>query len=109
MFRARLDPIEGNEQGGTRPVIVISRNAINQNSPVVIAVPTTDKANIKKTYLSHVEIPKGVGGLRLDSVAKVEQMRAFMVKTRFLEYLGHLPDDYIKRLDHAILITLELD
>ena len=109
MFFARLDPIQGNEQGGTRPVIVISRNAINQNSSVVIAVPTTDKANIKKTYMSHVEIPKGVGGLTLDSVVKVEQMRAFMVKTRFLEYLGHLPDDYIKKLNRAILITLELD
>jgi mRNA-degrading endonuclease toxin of MazEF toxin-antitoxin module len=59
--------------------------------------------------MSHVEIPKGVGGLTLDSIAKVEQMRAFMVKTRFVEYLGHLPDDYIKKLDRAILITLEPD
>lgn len=39
VYDARLDPIEGSDRGGTRPVIVVSREAINDSSPLVIAVP----------------------------------------------------------------------
>ncbi len=39
VYNARLDPIEGSEQGGNRPVIIVSRNAINVSSSFVIAVP----------------------------------------------------------------------
>ncbi len=38
---ARLDPTEGSEQAGTRPVIIVSRNALNTSSPVVLVVPCT--------------------------------------------------------------------
>ena len=29
IYDARLEPVEGSEQGGTRPVIVVSRDVIN--------------------------------------------------------------------------------
>src|SRR5438067_10264727 len=76
VFSARLDPAEGSEQAGTRPVLVVSRDAINANSPVVVIIPLTDAANVKRTYPSHVLVPKGAGGLKMDSVAKAEQIRA---------------------------------
>lgn len=41
VYDARLDPVEGSEQGGTRPVVIVSRDAINAYSPVVLAVPCT--------------------------------------------------------------------
>jgi mRNA-degrading endonuclease toxin of MazEF toxin-antitoxin module len=37
VYDARLDPVEGSEQGGTRPVVIVSRDAINAHSPVVLA------------------------------------------------------------------------
>ena len=74
VFLARLDPIEGNEQAGTRPVVVVTRDAINANSPVVVVVPLTDAANPKRIYPSHVWLPKGSGGLRMNSIAKIEQI-----------------------------------
>lgn len=39
VYDARLDPTEGSEQAGARPVIIVSRDAINNASPVVLAVP----------------------------------------------------------------------
>jgi len=39
VYDARLDPVEGSEQRGSRPVVVVSRNAINEFSPVVSAAP----------------------------------------------------------------------
>jgi mRNA interferase MazF len=107
VFSARLDPTEGSEQAGTRPVVVMSRDSINANSPVVVVVPVTDAANVKRLYPSHTQIPKGSGGLKLDSVAKAEQIRAIQV-SRFVGYHGRLHPDVLARIEDAIKVTLAL-
>jgi mRNA interferase MazF len=48
IYDARLEPVEGSEQGGTRPVVIVSRDAINAYSPVVLAVPCTTYQSGKK-------------------------------------------------------------
>jgi mRNA interferase MazF len=107
VFSARLDPTEGSEQAGTRPVTVVSRDSINANSPVVVVVPLTDAANVKRTYPSHVYLPKNSGGLRMDSVAKTEQIRAIQI-SRFVGYYGRLDKPSLTRIEEAIRITLAL-
>ncbi len=107
VFSARLDPAEGSEQAGTRPVVVISRDSINANSPVVVVVPVTDAANVKRLYPSHAHLAKGSGGLTMDSVAKAEQIRAIQV-SRFAGYCGRLDRDLLSRIEEAIKITLAL-
>ena len=107
VFLARLDPTEGSEQAGTRPVIVVTRDAINANSRVVVVVPFTDAANPKRVYPSHVWVPKGSAGLRLDSIAKAEQIRAIEV-SRFVAYCGKLTESQVKQLEEAIRITFAL-
>lgn len=107
VFLARLDPTEGSEQAGTRPVVVVTRDAINANSPVIVAVPFTDAANPKRIYPSHVWVPKGSAGLRLGSIAKAEQIRAIEV-SRFTAYCGKLAESQVKQLDEAIRIALAL-
>ncbi len=63
VFRADLNPTEGSEQSGTGPVIIASRNAINDNSPEILVVPcTTDRA--QRIYPSQVGIGAGESGLR---------------------------------------------
>ena len=37
VFDARLDPTEGSEQAGTRPVVIVSRDAINASSPAAFS------------------------------------------------------------------------
>lgn len=107
MFSARLDPTEGSEQAGTRPVIVVSRDSINANSAIVVVVPLTDAANVKRAYPSHVYLPKNSAGLKMDSVAKAEQIRAIQV-SRFVGYYGRLEKDGLARIEDAIRITLAL-
>ena len=42
MMRGEVyDPVEGSEQRGSRPVVIVSRNAINTSSPIVVVVPCT--------------------------------------------------------------------
>jgi mRNA interferase MazF len=107
IFNARLDPVEGSEQAGTRPVIVVSRDSINANSPVVIVVPVTDATNVKRLYPSHAFLGQGSGGLKLDSVAKAEQIRAIRI-SRFVAYYGRLDRNALLQIEDAIKITLSL-
>jgi mRNA interferase MazF len=107
VFSARLDPTEGSEPSGTRPVVVMSRDSINANSPVVVIVPVTDAANVKRLYPSHAHFPKGTGGLKMDSVAKTEQIRAIQT-SRLVGYYGRLDRDSLARVEEAVRITLAL-
>lgn len=56
VYDAHLDPTEGSEQGGTRPVITVSRDAINANSRVVLAVPCTTYHPQRRIYPSQILI-----------------------------------------------------
>jgi mRNA interferase MazF len=108
VFFALLDPTRGSEQAGTRPVIIVSRDAINRNSSVVVCVPVTDLANCSKIYPSQMLLKKGTGGLKLDSVAMGEQIRA-ITTNRLRERLGSLDRHSITELGKRLKITLDLD
>lgn len=107
VYDARLSPTEGSEQAGTRPVIVVSRDAINKNSPVIVVVPLTNAANVKRQYPNNVLIRKGDGGLSVDSVALGGQVRAIS-KSRLLRPRGSLSPESLQALNRALRITLDL-
>jgi mRNA interferase MazF len=68
-------------------VVVVSRDALNKFSPVVVVCSITDAANKKKVYPSHVKVPAGTAGLRIDSIVICKQVRAIN-KTRLQSQLG---------------------
>jgi mRNA interferase MazF len=75
VYDTRLDPAEGSEHGGSRPILVISRDAINRASPFVIVVPSTRMQPGRRMYPSHVIVRAPEGGLTADSVLMAEQVR----------------------------------
>jgi mRNA interferase MazF len=107
IYDARLEPVEGSEQGGTRPVIIVSRNAINTNSPVVLAVPCTTYQTHKRVYPTQVLLSAPEGGLSNDSIAMADQVRV-LSKTRLLKLRGTLSDRAINQLNQALVIALDL-
>ena len=107
VYDARLNPIEGSEQAGVRPVIIVSRNAINQYSPVIVVVPFTDAANLRRTYPSDVLVRQPEGGLTLDSVALTGQVRA-IAKTRLLKRRGALSPQSLDLVAQALRVTMDL-
>ena len=59
-----------------RPAIIVSRDAINSSSNVVIVVPcTTYRAGVR-LYPSQVLLEAGAGGLPNRSIVLCEQIRA---------------------------------
>jgi mRNA interferase MazF len=107
IYLANLDPLQGSEQNGQRPVVVVSRDALNNNSPIVVVIPCTDAANKKKIYPSHVRIKAGAGGLTMDSVVLCEQVRAIS-KDRLKKHMGTLSRSEIASIEASLKITLDL-
>ncbi len=108
LFDARLDPTEGSEQAGFRPVVLVSRDAINTASPVVLVVPCTTYRPERRIYPSQVLLTSPDGGLEVDSLALAEQTRAIS-KTRLIRHRGSLSSAAMARLDRALLIALDLE
>lgn len=107
VYLVRLDPSEGSEQAGTRPAVVVSRDAINRHSPVIVICPLTDAARVPKLYPSDVRIQAPEGGLSKDSVVLTGQVRV-IAKSRLLKRLGELRSDTMKWVEQALKITLNL-
>ncbi len=107
IYRVRLDPIEGSEQAGTRPAVIVSRDAINRYSPVVVICPLTGASNVPRLYPSDVLVRAPEGGLKSDSVVLTLQVRA-VAKTRLGERLGKLEPATMQAVAQAMRITLDL-
>ncbi len=106
VYEASLGSIEGSEQRGARPVVIVSRNAINEASPVVVIVPFTRYCG-QRIYPSQVVLRAPEAGLDRDSVAMAEQIRA-IDKGRLGQLRGALSPAGVEGLDRALLIALDL-
>ncbi len=107
IYDARLEPVEGSELRGTRPVIIVSRDVINAYSPVVLAVPCTTYQSGKKVYPTQVLIKTPEGGLINNSIAMADQVRV-LSKERLLRLRGILKQETIEKLNQALLIAMDL-
>ena len=74
IWEADLNPIQGHEQGGTRPVLVASVDPFNQGpSGLVIVLPISSQ---DKKVRSQVPVEAGEGGLKTRSFLKCEAIRS---------------------------------
>ena len=96
IYLAGLDPVHGSEQAGQRPILVISREMINQVLPVVNVVPLTSlKSPERKIYPNEVLLPAGTGGISVDSIALCYQIRT-LDKSRLIVRLGQVTERKIQ-------------
>lgn len=47
IYYANLEPVKGSEQGGSRPVLIVSNKFMNERSPITGIVPMTTKDKVK--------------------------------------------------------------
>ncbi len=105
IVQARFDPVEGSEQGGVRPAIVVSPNDFNRHAPIVILAPLTTK-NLDRLYPYEVLIEAGDGTPRQSKVL-LAQLRG-MSKSRILSFYGHVSDETMSEVDAALSIAVGL-
>ena len=91
---ADLNPVQGHEQGGQRPVVVISEDVFNAHSGTVIAMAVTSQAPSAgfplTLELTSVKLPK-------PSWVKISQIRVLSVN-RLGKKLGRVASEELDRL-----------
>lgn len=106
IWYAELEPTQGSEQAGTRPVLVVQNNAINRFTTTILAIPLT--TNLRRAALpSSVRVPKGEGGLPEEFVLICHQMRV-LDKIRFRNKLGQVSDRTLASVETCLLFALDI-
>jgi len=106
LVRVRLDPVEGSEQAGERPVLVISPDLINRHSPVVLVAALTSRKT-ERIYPFEAFISAGEGGLKKDSKVLLMQLRA-IDKQRISGAYGHIKAETMRRVEEALKVATGL-
>ncbi|MGI8660641.1 MAG: type II toxin-antitoxin system PemK/MazF family toxin [Thermoleophilaceae bacterium] len=105
-----LDPARGSEADKRRPAILVSNDRANATAArlgrgVVTVVPVT--SNVTRVFPFQVLLPAELTGLRVDSKAQAEQVRAISV-TRLGPVLGQVPASIMDQVDEALRLHLQL-
>lgn len=107
LIEAVLDPVQGSEQRGNRPVLVVSNEEFNQAMPNLTVLPLTSTQ--RRLYPSEVLLPSGVAGQPLASIVMAHQVRT-IAKQRLGRPLGSLDDAAIReQVEDAIREHFGLD
>ena len=109
IYFVSLDPVEGREQVGTRPVLVVSSDAINAQPLVVTVVVGADSRNVSRDYPTNVRVAAKESGLPKDTVFLCFQVRS-LDPSRFREPLakraGSLSAQRMIEIETALRLVL---
>ncbi len=106
VFLVRFDPTQGAEIAKTRPAVIIQNDIGNRFSDLTIAAPITSKYDAE-LYPTEVLIKAPEGGLKTDSVALLNQIRA-VDKRRLGRRLGTLHASTMLLVDESLAVSVGL-
>lgn len=102
---ADLDPTQGREQAGKRPVVILSVDPFNRSAAeLVIVAPMTSR---DKGVRSHILVAAKESGLDRDGWVKCEDVRSISTR-RLSERAGLVPSHAIAEVGHALRALLGL-
>ena len=107
VYVADLEPVKGSEQGRTRPVVVLSNNAMHSTSPVITIAPLTSASNVPRLFRTDVFVSASEAGLSVDSVVMLSQIRT-IAKSRITKELGELSPAMMALIEKAARFALDL-
>jgi len=98
-------PTHGREQTGRRPVLVLSVDFFNAGpADLVVVLPLT---STQRDIPLHVNVRKGDGGTRNDSVILCEAIRS-VSKDRLISRWGILSQEVMAEVEDRLRILLDL-
>jgi mRNA interferase MazF len=108
IYFVNLNPVEGREQAGRRPVLVLSIDAINRLPLVVTVVVGTKGENISRDYPTNVRVSSAESGLPMETVFLCFQLRSLDPR-RFPDTpAGCISGPTMERVEDAIRYSLGL-
>jgi len=99
IYFVNLNPVQGREQAGSRPVLVLSIDSINKLPLVVTVVVGTKGENVARDYPTNVRVSTAESGLPMETVFLCFQVRS-LDPNRF-------PSSRAGKVSGATLIKIE--
>jgi mRNA interferase MazF len=108
IYFVNLNPVKGREQAGTRPVLILSIDVINQSPLVVTIVVGTKGENIRRDFPTNVRVSPQESGLLIETVFLCFQIRS-LDKTRFSQqHSGQLSETKMLEIETTVRYCLGL-
>jgi len=107
IYVVNLEPTVGAEIKKTRPAVIIQNDIANRWSPITIVAAITSKFDEERRYPTQVAVQAGEGGLRVDSVILLNQIRS-VGTSRLVRRLGVLRAETVREVDRALVLSLGL-
>ncbi|MFL5803137.1 MAG: type II toxin-antitoxin system PemK/MazF family toxin [Roseiflexaceae bacterium] len=108
IYFINLNPVQGREQAGQRPVVILSIDAINRLPLVVTVVVGTKGANISRDYPTNVRIAPTESGLPIETVFLCFQIRSLDANRFPATRAGRLSGQALERVEAAVRYCLGL-
>jgi mRNA interferase MazF len=108
IYFVNLNPSQGREQAGSRPVLVLSIDAINRLPLVVTVIVGTKGENVPRDYPTNVRIAATDSGLPLETVFLGFQIRSLDASRFPPTPAGKLSDSVLNRVEQTVRYCLGL-
>src|SRR4051794_8564 len=100
-----LDPSEGHEQKGRRPVLIVSPEAFNHLTKVPVVLPITSGGNFARTAGFAVSLTGA--GTKTTGIVRCDQLRALDLGARGGKKLETIPELVIDEVLAKLATLLE--
>src|SRR5262245_18891139 len=108
VIQAVLDPVQGSEQAGERPMLLVSHEALNAALTIATLLPMTTCRPGRRIYSTEVLLPAGCAGQPNDSRVMAHQIRT-VTKQRLGRSYGWLRDNALReQVRTAMQVQLDL-
>ena len=104
IYLVNFNPTIGAEIRKTRPAVIVQNDIANRHSPITIVAAITSQFD-EPLYPTELLIRSAEGGLSVDSVALLNQIRS-IDRQRLVKRLGSVKTDTLERIDRAIQLSL---
>lgn len=108
IYFVNLNPVQGREQAGSRPVLVLSADAVNRLPLVVTVVVGTKGENISRDYPTNVRLLPAETGLVIETVFLCFQIRSLDPKRFPEKAAGRIGDEALSRVEDTVRYCLGL-
>jgi mRNA interferase MazF len=108
VYFVNLNPVQGREQAGQRPVLVLSVDTINRLPLVVTVVVGTKGENVTRDYPTNVRVPTAESGLPMETVFLGFQLRSLDPRRFIAPPSGRISGTVLERVEHAVRHCLGL-
>jgi mRNA interferase MazF len=108
IYLVDLNPVQGREQAGRRPVLVLSIDAINRLPLVVTVIVGTKGENLTRDYPTNLRVSSAESGLPMETVFLCFQIRSLDLSRLIGPPAGRVSGAVLEKIESAVRHCLGL-